>query len=321
MPQRSLLWRVVVLNGALIVIAALVLAVSPATVSEPVVAAEVLMLLVGVSVVLTVNVLFLRRMFAPLRQLTEVMTKVDLLEPGRRVSDVPGSSAEVAALTDAFNSMLGRLETERASSVRRALDAQEAERARIARELHDGVGQTLTAIAIEADRASDVAAEGDRHSWERIGAWAERSLDDLRRVGRDLRPEALDDLGLVNALIALCGRVTEAGGLTIEKRFEAGLPERGDAVDLVIYRVAQEALTNVLRHSAARSAAVALARSDAGVVLTVSDDGVGFGDVAAASGGAGITGMRERALLVGAQLKIDSAPERGTAVRLEVPLP
>src|SRR5690349_8987413 len=109
MSQRSLLWRVVVLNGALITLAALVLAVSPATVSEHIVIAEVLVLLVGVAILLTLNVVLLRRMFGPLRQLSEAMTKVDLLEPGRRVTEVPARGAEVAALTDAFNSMLDRL--------------------------------------------------------------------------------------------------------------------------------------------------------------------------------------------------------------------
>ena len=321
MLRRSLLLKVVVLNASLVAIASVLLAVTPVTIGRTVVAAEVVVLASGVLVIVLLNLLILRRVFAPLRRLTALMDRVDPLEPGERIDLDPRGDTEVATLTRSFNSMLDRIESEREASVRRALEAQEDERLRISRELHDGVGQSLTAIAIEAERAHTGADPDARASYERIASWAQGSLDDLRRVARELRPEALDDLGLVNALIALCGRIVESSGntLAIDRDLSAHLPDRDGTVDLVIYRVAQESLTNVLRHSGATRAQVALAPTADGVALTVGDNGRGLppGAIDALTG---IAGMRERALLVGGHLTLATAPAGGAEVRLEVPL-
>jgi two-component system sensor histidine kinase UhpB len=211
--------------------------------------------------------------------------------------------------------MLERLERERLGARRQALAAQEEERARIARELHDEIGQTLTAIALEAERPRDGTLNG---SGARIGQWAERALDDLRRIARELRPEALDDLGLVNALIALCTRVAEQSGLDIERQLEGHAPSHAPELDLVIYRVAQESLTNVVRHADASRVIVAFGSEGDRLRLRISDDGRGIGDAAGSTNG--IAGMRERAALVGGRLEITRGELGGTAVCLDVPL-
>jgi two-component system sensor histidine kinase UhpB len=313
---RSLLWRVFAANAAVLVVACALLVLTPITISAPVATvAEAAILLAGLAVMVIVNLLLLRRSFAPLRRLATLMTMIDPMEPGRRLSD-SGHDAEVATLTHAFNSMLDRLELERRDSGRRALAAQEQVQAQIARELHDEIGQTLTAIAIHAQ--SGAAADDQDEAWSKVAALAQESLEDVRRIGRDLRPEALDDLGLVNALIALCTRISEQSGIAIERRISGGLPARTAEVDLVIYRVAQESLTNVMRHSGAERAAVSLDHTGDQLVLVVRDEGTGFTGPPR-NDATGIRGMRERAMLIGGRVSVRSKIGVGTEVRLEVP--
>jgi len=237
-------------------------------------------------------------------------------QPGRRAEPSGGVGREVVALAQALNSMLDRLEDERRESGRRALAAQESERARIARELHDEVGQTLTAVALRAQQA---AAEPSKHgeALAEIGDTVLRSLDDVHRIGRELRPEALDDLGLVNALIALCSRVSRQSGIRVRRCLDGHLPALSEEVELVIYRIAQEGLTNALRHAEATQVNVTLRLAADRVVLVVEDNGRGLPE-RRREGGLG--GMRERAMLIGAELEVASEAERGTEIRLGVPL-
>jgi two-component system sensor histidine kinase UhpB len=215
--------------------------------------------------------------------------------------------------------MLDRLESERRQSARLALAAQEDERQRIAREIHDQVGQTLTAVTIQAERAAQMDDPVDRRLLDQIARTALQSLDDVRRIGRELRPETLDDLGLGNALIALCRRLAAQSGIRIVHSLEAGVPPLRAEVELVIYRIAQEAITNALRHAAASRIDIGLRRSYGLVELRVRDDGRGMpGSVPDDT--AGISGMRERALLVGGALSLGSRSGDGTEVRLTIPL-
>jgi two-component system sensor histidine kinase UhpB len=319
-PVRSLslLWWVFLANGSVLVVAFFLLALSPITISAPIKLGELALLLGGLAAMLALNLVLLRRVLSPLFRLTEVMSSVDPDRPGRRFAGVNPLSREGAALIDAFNRMLDRLESARSEAARTALAAQEGERLRIARELHDEIGQTLTAAMLVAERA----AEGDpalaRRELGRVADVVRESLDEVRRISRELRPEALDDLGLASALLALCSRVDAQGGPRVKPMLQGKLPRLSQEVELVIYRVAQESLTNVLRHADARTASVSL-QVDAGrVALTVEDDGPGMpSDLP--PGTAGIAGMRERALLVGGRLSIESRPGDGTTVRLEVP--
>jgi two-component system sensor histidine kinase UhpB len=316
--RRSLLWHLSVIDISVLVAIVLLLVLTPITISAPVQPIEAGILLVGFAVIGTANLLLLRRAVSPLNQLSEVMRSIDPMEPGTRVNVDEMPDTELVVLGESFNAMLDRLELERRQSALRALSAQEAERLRIARELHDEIGQTLTAIAIEAERNADLAT-ADRDAWARAARLAQHSVEDLRRIARRLRPEALDDLGLINAFIALCNRISEAGGIEIGRRLPESVPPHRPEVDLVLYRVAQEALTNVIRHAGAGSAELTLEVVDDRLRLEVSDDGAGMRLPMPASS-SGIIGMRERAMLVGGTLEIDSEPGRGTTVTLEVPI-
>jgi two-component system, NarL family, sensor histidine kinase UhpB len=149
----SLAWRVVLLNSAVMLGASLALALGPATVSTPVHTREVVVLFAGLVVTMGANVVLVRRAFAPLARLTRLMRTVDPLAPGTRLQQGGGAAREVRELADAFNDMLERLEHERRDSARRAVRAQEAERRRLARELHDELGQSLTGVLLQIDHA------------------------------------------------------------------------------------------------------------------------------------------------------------------------
>lgn len=315
----SLLWRVFLANVAVFVIALLLLTFSPIEVSFPIKFNQFLLLLAGFVVLVVMNLFLLRRVLAPLLTLTDVMSSVDPDAPGLRLSSVDPRSSEGEALVHAFNGMLDRLETARHDAARTALAAQEAERLRVARELHDEIGQTLTAVTIQAERAADGDAEHAPEALRNVAHSVRESLDEVRRIARELRPEALDDLGLVNALIALCNRMSTADGPVIRRELQGTLPPLPEEIELVLYRIAQESLTNALRHANARSVTVWLEGDAESVALRVRDDGDGM-PRRLPDGTAGLAGMRERALLVGGRFAIDSVPTRGTEVRLRIPL-
>jgi two-component system, NarL family, sensor histidine kinase UhpB len=315
----SLLWWVFLANGSVLLIALLLLTFSPITIDAPIEAGQFALLLAGFVVLVGVNLLLLRRVLSPLFKLTQMMSSVDPDRPGRRLSGIDPRSAEGQALADAFNAMLDRLESARREASRTALAAQEAERLRVARELHDEIGQTLTAVTIQAEQAADGDPALASEALRRVADAVRDSLDEVRRIARELRPEALDDLGLVNALIALCTRIGAQGSLRVRRELQGKLPPLSPDVELVVYRIAQEGLTNALRHADARSATVSLKADAETLTLSVADDGRGM-PAQLPGGTAGVAGMRERALLVGGRLSIKPRPDQGTEVRLTIPV-
>ncbi|MFG3112278.1 HAMP domain-containing sensor histidine kinase [Streptomyces tendae] len=314
----SLFWRIFSLNAAGLVLATALL-LGPVTVSTPVLAGEALVLLVGLAALLAGNAVVLRIGLTPLHRLGRAMSTADLLVPGTR-PEVSGP-AEAAQLIATYNTMLDRLQAERAAGAGRALEAQERERHRIARELHDEVGQTLTAVLLQLKRVAD-RVPGELREEVTLAQEATRAgLDEIRRIARRLRPGVLEELGLASALRSLAAEFTHHG-LSVQHQIPGDLPPLAPEAELVLYRVAQEGLTNTARHSAADRAALTLRplppSEGGGVELLVRDNGTGLGTAAE---GAGIRGMRERALLIGADIHFQPAPGGGTDVRLRVPAP
>jgi two-component system, NarL family, sensor histidine kinase UhpB len=315
----SLFRRTVTINAVLLVLAALLLALSPATVSPTVTAQEWVVLAAGTLLVIAVNVRLLRRVFGPLARLEATMERVDPLDPGRRIA-VAEPDDEIARLGRSFNAMLDRVERERAESGRRALRAQEAERARLARELHDELGQLLTGVVLQLDGLGAALEPGRRRDVVEIQDTVREGVQTVREIAQGLRPPALDEFGLRASLVALAVGFGERSGLRVRQSIDAHLPGLEREAELAVYRVAQEAMTNVARHAAAGSVDLALERRDGAVVLSVRDDGRGI-DPGDLSGATGVAGMRERALLVGGSLDITGSPGGGTEVRLWVPVP
>jgi two-component system sensor histidine kinase UhpB len=323
MRRKNLLTQVLVANLLLIVVAVVVTGIA-GNPSLNLAAQPELALILAFAVALTilVNVIMLQRRFRPLERLVDEMERADLSRPGANLRSPPDGQAgpeEVARLQRAFRRMLERLEAERRRTSSAALAAQEEERARVARDLHDEVNQSLTALLLRLEAARVKAPVELAHELAETKALANRAMEELLMLARQLRPTALDDLGLK---AALAGHVSELGR---RGKIGAGFEWRGDFsalppdVQLVVYRVAQEALSNAVQHSGADHVGVRLAREGDRVELTVDDDGSGFTFDQAARG-LGIAGMRERALLVGGGVEVESRPDVGTRVTLTVPL-
>ncbi|MER7243355.1 sensor histidine kinase [Kribbella sp. NPDC000426] len=308
-----LYWRVCLINGLVFVLGTAALALAPVTVSATVLVSEAVVLVLGLIGIVVLNSILLRNSLAPLDRLVRMMDTVDLQRPGRRLPESRNGAVE--QLVRGFNAMLERLETERGRSNAKALEAQEAERHRIARELHDEIGQGLTAVLLGLKQLSSGVPPAVQKELTEVQETARATLDEVRSVARRLRPGVLEDLGLQSALAALASEFS-AHGLHVRRVTSPGLPELGHERELVIYRVAQEALTNAARHSQARVVQLSLQRQGAAVILTVEDDGTG---IRGAEEGTGIRGMRERALLIGAELTVGPGA-KGTSVRLTVPL-
>jgi two-component system sensor histidine kinase UhpB len=312
-----LLWRVSLANATVLLAATVALVVAPGvTVSIPITFTELVVLVCGMVAMMVLSVLLVRPAFGPLHTVADAMRGWDPLAQGERVPVVGGP--DVATLARTFNEMLDRLEAERRESARQALRVQEGERTRVARELHDEVGQTLTAMMLQIESLAAKIPEDLRDELEELRETARLGATDVRRIAVRLRPEALEDLGLQSALSALATSFGEHANLRIERRLQR-VETLSDEQELVIYRVAQEALTNVARHARAGSVELSLEQEGDVVTLRVCDDGRGLRADAHAST-TGIRGMRERAMLIGAQLSIVSAQGGGTEVVLRVPL-
>jgi two-component system sensor histidine kinase UhpB len=272
---------------------------------------------------LAAGLLIMRRRRAPLERLIEEMEKVDLSRPGPLLSrsiDGIGETEEVERIELAFLRMMRRLEAERRRAGSAALQAQEEERARVARDLHDEVNQSLTGLLLRLEAAREAAPPELEAELADTKALANQAMQELLSLARQLRPTALDDLGLT---AAIAGQVEQLARGEIEAEFatDGDFSDLDGDTQLVVYRVAQEALSNATRHSEAANITVWLRRGEEDdVELNVSDDGRGFA-FDESEGGLGIAGMRERALLVGAKLTIESRPDHGTTVRLFVPGP
>lgn len=313
--RPALFWRVFITNAAILLAGWAVLAFSPASVQSPLDALdEAAVGLAGLTLMLVVNLLLLRRAFAPLRRLARLMGEFNPLRPGPR-GQVEAGVAEMTELTMAFNQMVDRLERERRQSAGQALAAQEGERRRLARELHDEIGQSLTGLLLELEHVLRQAPPQLADDLLAARESARSSLEEVRNIAQRLRPEALDDLGLRSALTHLAERIAGQTELRVARQLDADLPELSQEAELVVYRVAQEGLTNAVRHSGASSVNLQLKRRGARVRLRVIDDGSGLNG---ATEGAGITGMRERALLIGADLQVKTRDEGGVEVRLEI---
>jgi two-component system, NarL family, sensor histidine kinase UhpB len=309
--------RVAAINVVLLLaaVAVTILVLVPGHASSYRVDEEGLLLAVAVALVLLVNLLLLRRVVRPVQRLTALARTVDLTDPRPALQDArPSSEAGELAMT--FNEMLLRLASERREATGRVLAGQEAERLRIAQELHDQVGQELTAVLLLLSRLEGRVSEELRPSLRDVQNSVRSGLEDVRRIAIELRPEALDDLGLESALAVLCDRLAQRSGLAVSCRIDSALPDLSPETELVIYRVAQEALTNVARHSESERAELSVESDQGGIVMTVRDRGRGI--PADLADGSGIRGMHERAALIGASLEIRNA-DAGAEVRLQVP--
>lgn len=315
LPRSSLFGRVAISNAAVVILACLLVGAILAPRGFTRFALDESLVLAGTLILLcVVNFLVLRSVFAPLERLRRLAAEVDLSHPEQRL-ELQAATSDVAGLVEAINAMLSRLERAQRERARVAIVAQEEERRRIALELHDEVGQTLTAVLLGLAHLSNRAPADLRADVERVRELARANLNDVRRIALELRPQSLDSLGLSSALAALCDRLSASTDVAITRRIEAGPSGLSPEQELGVYRVAQEALTNLVRHSGADIAHVSLATDGGRVHLEVADEGRGFGESVP---GIGLRGMRERAELIGASLAIGQAARGGVMIQLHL---
>jgi signal transduction histidine kinase len=247
-----------------------------------------------------------------------VIAAHDKLGPETRFSDTDLRLAETfasrAAVAVDLSERIAR------DALRRVVDAQEQERRRLARELHDETGQALTSIllglkTLEETMATEEARAATAELRERVVA----TLQDVRGLAVELRPSALDDFGLAAALERLTASFADQTGIAVD--FETALRDERlpGEVETALYRIVQEALTNVVKHAQARRVSILLTRTSGSVKAVIEDDGRGIGNDST-SGGFGLVGMRERLSLLGGRLEIESDPGSGTTIAAEVPL-
>ena len=206
-------------------------------------------------------------------------------------------------------------------SLRRVVEAQELERRRLARELHDETGQALTSILLGLKALEERTDDPDsRAATGELRELVVSTLQDVRRLAVELRPSALDDFGLVAALERLAASFAEQTGITVD--FQTALADERlpEEVETALYRIVQESLTNVVKHARARRVSILLARKNGAVKAVVEDDGRGFDPVQEPDDGFGLVGMRERLALLGGRLEVESGRDGGTTIAAEVPV-
>ena len=205
-------------------------------------------------------------------------------------------------------------------AMRRVVEAQELERRRLARELHDETGQALTSILLGLKTLErSVETKQGRDGVAAVRDLVVATLQDVRRLAVELRPAALDDFGLAPALERLVETVRQDTPVDVDLEIGIGDERLPTDVETTMYRIVQEALTNIAKHAAATRISILLTRKERAVVVVVEDDGDGF-DAADPTAGLGLAGMRERVTLLGGQLRIETSPGRGTTIAAEVPL-
>jgi signal transduction histidine kinase len=206
-------------------------------------------------------------------------------------------------------------------AVRRVVEAQELERARLARELHDETGQALTSILLGLKPLEQAAETADaRDSIASVRELVVSTLHEVRRLAVELRPSALDDFGLVPAVERLTETFREQSGIQVDLESLLGEERLPSEVETALYRVIQEAFTNVVKHSGAKRVSILLQRKNGAVVAVVEDDGSGFDPTGTREDALGLAGMRERVALVGGRLLVESASGAGTTLFAEVPV-
>ncbi len=274
---------------------------------------------------LCTNLWMLQRRFRPLERLIESIESIDPSEPSPLELGRRDPVEEIDRLSHSFKRLLERIEDERRRSGQLAMRAQEEERRRLARDLHDEVNQALTAILLRLEALAQESPPERGPEVAELKRLVNQAMEELLNLARQLRPSALDDHGLLPAVEAQLKRFSARTGIEVRLQATGDPNELPEVLQTAIYRVAQEALTNVGRHAGATVVEVDLEAAGGEAELRIRDDGAGFdpGAIPRAGtqgpgAGLGLSGMAERARLVGGDLDVRSAPGGGTSVTLRV---
>jgi two-component system sensor histidine kinase UhpB len=286
-----------------------------------------LILALAIMLTLCVNLWMLQRRFAPLERLIKRIEGIDPAAPSSHQLPAEDPVEEIDKLSRAFNGLLERIEEERRRSGVLAMRAQEEERRRLARDLHDEVNQALTAILLRLEALAQDSPASSIEEVTELKRLVNQAMDELLNLARQLRPSALDDHGLMPAIETQLKRFSAHTGVEVSLNTDGDPDLLPDDVQTAVYRILQEALANVGRHAGATAVAVDIEAADERLELRVRDDGAGFdpGELSRRSANGngpgarlGLSGMAERARLAGGELDVRSAPGGGTTVTLRI---
>lgn len=285
-----------------------------------------LFIISGISLSVLVNYLMVKLAFRPLDDVTDAMKAIRAGHRGIRVPEAT-DDPQIGELSRSLNAMLNSMDRQRRRAAASVIKAQEEERKRIARELHDETAQSLTGLVIGI-RMAEESIPGSlpeiRERLHNISELAHQTLNEVHTMAVRMRPSVLDDLGLAAALRSHVKEFSSNTHIPVDLQL-VGMTERLPAeLETVLYRVVQEALTNIARHSGADSCRVSLKRRDGRIYATISDNGHGFDPetmmMSDKGQGLGLHGMKERIELVGGSLDVDSVSDQGATIQLEVPV-
>jgi two-component system, NarL family, sensor histidine kinase UhpB len=319
------LYRVLIVNSVVLVVGALMgTALTTELRGHNRSAVFITFVVAGILLSLVANFVLLKMAFDPIRRVRDTMRRVEAGDMTLR-APISGYDPDADELAATFNHMLAKLNESSRTRAAQILRAQEEERKRIARELHDETSQALTSLLVTLKLVEDSTTDSEAHA--RVAesrAVAHQTLRAIRNLSIDLRPSALDDLGLVPALHGYIKEYQTKYGLAVAFTVQ-GFKERASLeVETALYRIVQEALTNIARHAHATHVMVNLRAANGQAHLLVGDDGQGF-DTAAppktpgSDGGLGLVGIRERVSLLGGKLDVVSERGEGTTLHLTIP--
>jgi two-component system, NarL family, sensor histidine kinase UhpB len=284
-----------------------------------------LILALAIILTLCVNLWMLQRRFAPLERLIKRIESIDPAEPSTHQLADPDPVEEIDRLSSSFNRLLERIEEERRRSGTLAMRAQEEERRRLARDLHDEVNQALTAILLRLEALSHDSPPDRVNEVTELKRLVNQAMEELLNLARQLRPSALDDHGLMPAIETQLKRFSARTGIEVRVSTDGTPDTLPEDVQTAVYRILQEALANIGRHAGATAVAVEMEVENESLELRIRDDGAGFDPASvvrdASDGpgaGLGLSGMVERARLAGGELDVRSAPGGGTTVTLRI---
>lgn len=328
-----IVYKVLIANAVIVVVGAIIgtwttIAVVHQAPDDHRVLLSLSFVVVGILLSVSANFLVLRAAFQPLNNLEQAAAAVRNGDLSARAKPTIFTDPQIAHLAATFNATLDELERDRAevrSLASQVIRAQEEERKRIARELHDDTAQVLFAQLLRLTALKTSPHAEEREAAEKLEAMTVEALEGVRRLALELRPPALDDLGLLAALGDLAERYSERLSIPVDYQARGPRGRLPAEVELVLYRVAQEALTNVAKHARASHAWIDLDRDANDVALSIRDDGVGFDPALVRHGdgrglGLGLFGMEERVALVGGTLKIWPRRAGGTEIFAFIPL-
>lgn len=326
----SIFYKILVANSSIVVVGAIAgtyLTLRWGDNVESVFEFVLLFAMIGTLLSVIVNWMVLRATFQPLDELEKTVDQVRQGNFSVRASKPDFGDPNIDALSQTMNGMLDTVERYRAqlhNLSMQVVNAQEEERKRIARELHDDTAQVLTAqlLRLKTMEATDTRLDPD--SLGQLIEMTAGALEDIRHMAHELRPPSIDDLGLHASVESLTAQFRERFGIPITYRTEGSKRRFPSGIEIAMYRIVQEALTNVAKHANADSVIVEIGNDDQFVWARVTDHGIGFDPLSvdrSDGSGLGLFGMQERTTLFSGKLKIDAAPGRGTTVSVRIPLP